>query len=167
MTQRLTSRSEAQTLEIARLFAASLRRGDVVALSGELGAGKTQFVKGVCRHFGVRELVASPTFILLNRYSGTDESGRELLFYHLDLYRVKSLDEVYDLGFEEFSSGDGICLIEWAEQMTQLLPAHRYDILLEHGSSEFERFISITKIFENGVDGRSQKEQDVSRSVGL
>ncbi len=167
MTQRLTSRSEAQTLEIARSFAASLRRGDVVALSGELGAGKTQFVKGVCRHFGVRELVASPTFILLNRYSGTDESGRELLIYHLDLYRVKSLDEVYDLGFEEFSSGDAICLIEWAERMTQLLPVQRHDVFLEHGSSEFERFISIMKISENGVDRTRQRQNNASRSVGL
>lgn len=166
MTQRLTSRSEAQTLEIAQSFAASLRRGDVVALSGELGAGKTQFVKGVCRHFGVHELVASPTFILLNRYSGTDEGGRELLIYHLDLYRVKSLDEVYDLGFEEFSSGDGFCLIEWAERMSQLLPAYRYDILLEHGSSESERIISITTISENGADSGSRKQRDVRRSIG-
>ncbi len=165
MTRTFTTISEDHTLDVARSFAADLRRGDVVALYGELGAGKTQFVKGVCRHFGVHELVASPTFILLNRYSGTDESGRELLIYHVDLYRVKSLDEVYDLGFEEFSSGDGICLIEWAERMSQLLPAHRYDILLEHGSSESERIISITKIAENGTDSGSRKEQDV-RSIG-
>ncbi len=135
--------SEQETLALARALAGRLRRGDVVALLGELGTGKTVFVKGICRAFGAEEHVSSPSFIILNRYEGKDQSNRELLIYHLDLYRVKSLDEIYDLGFEEFFYGDGITLIEWAEQLGDLLPSKRYDVHLSYGESDSHRRITI------------------------
>lgn len=148
MAQTVITHSEEETRSFARSFASSLRRGDVVALYGELGAGKTQFIKGVCQHFGVREPVASPTFVLLNRYSGVDREGRELLVYHFDLYRIRSLDEVYDLGFEEILHGNGITLIEWAEVMEELLPVPRYDVRLELGLVESERRITVEQVRE-------------------
>ena len=135
--------SEQESLALARAFAGRLQRGDVVALLGELGTGKTLFVKGICEAFGTREHVSSPSFIILNRCEGKDQSNRELLIYHLDLYRVKSLDEIYDLGYEEFFYGDGITLVEWAEQLGDLLPSKRYDVHLSYGESESHRRITI------------------------
>ena len=140
-----TTKSVEETLTIASTFAERLRRGDIVALYGELGSGKTQFAKGVCDYFGVGEHVTSPTFVLLNRHSGKDATGRELLIFHFDLYRIKSLSEIYDLGYEEFFSQDGICLIEWADQLADLLPARRYDVRLSFGKTEDERIVEMTK----------------------
>jgi tRNA threonylcarbamoyladenosine biosynthesis protein TsaE len=94
-----------ETIALGRSFARSLKRGDVVALVGELGSGKTQFVKGVCEGLNVRSTVTSPTFVVLNRYEGRDEIGNELLVHHLDLYRIRSTQELYDLGYVMFSYG--------------------------------------------------------------
>ena len=135
--------SAEETIAFARTFAGNLRRGDVVALYGDLGSGKTQFVKGVCQAFKVRTPATSPSFVILNRYDGTDENGNELLMYHFDLYRVKSVAEMYDLGYEEFLKSDGICLIEWAEMLGELLPKQRHDVRFFLGTEENERQIEI------------------------
>jgi len=137
--------SPAETRAVASTFALELRRGDIVALYGDLGSGKTQFAKGLCEYFNAREHITSPTFVLLNRYNGKDAAGKELLIFHFDLYRIKSLAEVYDLGYEEFFSQDGICLIEWAEQLAELLPSRRYDVKISFGRTENDRIIEITK----------------------
>jgi tRNA threonylcarbamoyladenosine biosynthesis protein TsaE len=143
--EHLTS-SEQETLTLARSFARRLARGDVVALTGELGTGKTRFVKGVCEAFGAQQRVSSPSFIILNRYAGVDGENRELFLYHLDLYRIRSLEEIYDLGYEEFLYGDGITLIEWAEQLGDLLPPKRYDVRLSYGEADTGRRISIEPV---------------------
>lgn len=149
--QRHTTHSEEETRAVARSLAERLQRGDVVALMGELGAGKTQFVKGVCEAFGVKEHVMSPSFVILNRYSGRDTSGAELLLYHLDLYRVASIEEVYDIGIEEVVYGDGITVIEWAELLEEMLPANRYDVRLSFGAEAHERLITIERRAEADV----------------
>lgn len=146
MPESVVTSSEEQTIAFAARWANSLKRGDVVALYGDLGSGKTQFVKGVCRAFGVHEHVTSPSFIILNRYAGQEEDKNELLIYHLDLYRVKSIDEIYDIGYEEILYGDGICLIEWAEVLGELLPSRRVDVRLSFGESEQIRLIEISRI---------------------
>lgn len=120
------SKSPEETADHAASFASTLGRNDVVALIGELGSGKTQFVKGVCRYFEVEDLVSSPTFVMLHRYIGKDKRQNELLIYHFDLYRVKSLPEVLELGYEEFFHGNGICLIEWADRLGVLMPQIRF-----------------------------------------
>jgi tRNA threonylcarbamoyladenosine biosynthesis protein TsaE len=148
MNQGFHSSSAAETHLLARRFAAGLRRGDIVALSGELGSGKTQFVQGVAEHFGVREPVTSPTFVVLNRYTGSDDSGNELLLYHFDFYRIRSAAELYDLGFEEVLGLDGIVLIEWADLFAALLPPQRVNISFRHGSTEQERTIEIERVEE-------------------
>ena len=88
----------------------------------------------------------SPSFVILNRYNGMDEQKSELLLYHFDLYRVKSITEIYDLGYEEFLHGDGVCLIEWAEMLGELLPEQRYDVRFSLGSDENERRIEIAGV---------------------
>jgi tRNA threonylcarbamoyladenosine biosynthesis protein TsaE len=146
MIEAHTTTSTEETISFAGAFAGNLRRGDVVALYGDLGSGKTQFVKGVCRTFKAHTPATSPSFVILNRYDGVDKSGNELLMYHFDLYRVKSLTELYDLGYEEFLQGDGICLVEWAEMLDDLLPERRYDVRLSVGANENERRIEINEV---------------------
>lgn len=140
------SKSPGETLEIAASFASTLKRNDVVALVGELGSGKTQFVKGICRFFGVHDVVTSPTFVMLHRYEGLDEFRKEILLYHFDLYRTTSPSEVYDLGYEEFFRGNGICMIEWADMLGDLMPVTRTDIRFSFGSGEQERRIEIHRL---------------------
>jgi tRNA threonylcarbamoyladenosine biosynthesis protein TsaE len=148
MSETRTTTSAEETIAFARAFAGRLRRGDVVTLFGDLGSGKTQFVKGVCQAFKTLTPATSPSFVILNRYNGTDERKSELLLYHFDLYRVKSLAEIYDLGYEEFLQSDGVCLIEWAEMLVELLPKQRYDVRFSLGADENERRIEIAGVYK-------------------
>jgi tRNA threonylcarbamoyladenosine biosynthesis protein TsaE len=109
-----------------------------VAVTGSLGTGKTRFIQGICSGLGVREHVASPTFTIVNEYRTPS-----LEVFHFDLYRVNSAQEIVDLGFEEYCSGEGVCLIEWAEKAGGLLPARRWDVALGFGEDRDEREISI------------------------
>ncbi|MFZ5516200.1 MAG: tRNA (adenosine(37)-N6)-threonylcarbamoyltransferase complex ATPase subunit type 1 TsaE [Candidatus Zhuqueibacterota bacterium] len=129
MVELFVSYSDAETMAWGEKISRSLRPGDVVAFFGDLGSGKTRTVQGICRGLGCFEQVSSPTFTLINEYSGT------FPVYHFDLYRIESEREIYDLGYEEYFNGDGVCLIEWAERIAGLLPAIRIDIFLE-GSFE-------------------------------
>ena len=138
---RYHNHSEQETIALGKQFARSLKRGDVVATYGDLGAGKTRFIKGICDGLGVREHVASPTFTIVNEYAVVD-----LKVYHFDFYRVQSLKEIIDIGFEEYVNGDGICLIEWAEKAQSLLPAQRYDVHLSLGENPESREIVIEEI---------------------
>ncbi len=117
MNKVFKSNSEAQTKDIAAKFAEYLEKNDIVALKGDLGAGKSIFVKGVCRKLGIEEKkVKSPTFTLLNIYENSTT------IYHLDLYRISDIDELFYLGFDEFTDSGGITLIEWAEKIYEVLP---------------------------------------------
>ena len=113
------SHSPAETIALARTLAATLRRGAVLALSGDLGAGKTHFVKGLAAGLGTAASVTSPTFTLLHEYPG----GR-LPLYHFDFYRLDDADEALRIGLDEYLDGDGACVIEWAEKFPALLPRH-------------------------------------------
>jgi tRNA threonylcarbamoyladenosine biosynthesis protein TsaE len=145
MTGQYRTRSTEETRQVAKEFAGTLQRGDIVALVGDLGAGKTQFVKGVCEALLVSSPVASPTFVLLHRYLGKDPFGMELIIYHLDLYRIASTSEILDLGYEELFYGKGICLVEWADRLGDLLPDPRIDVRIMLGATEEERDIVITR----------------------
>lgn len=126
MIERRISTGEAETLEIAAAFARSLVPGTVVALYGDLGAGKTVFVRGVADALGVREAVTSPTFTLIHEYRGT------LPLYHMDLYRLNTPREIMEIGVEEYFYGDGVCLVEWAEKLGELLPEDAVRITIRH-----------------------------------
>jgi len=86
---------------------------------GEMGAGKTTFIKAVCEELGVEETVSSPTFSIVNEYAAADQ-----IIYHFDFYRIKNLQEAYDIGYEEYFYSGNICLIEWPERVAELLPEH-------------------------------------------
>lgn len=94
----------------------------VFTLTGDLGAGKTTFTQAICRHLGVQENVTSPTFSLVNEYTYLDEKGNELLFRHLDLYRLKNIEEALDIGIEDYLYDGNYCFIEWPEIIGPLLP---------------------------------------------
>lgn len=98
-------------------LAEEISPGQVVALIGDLGVGKTVFTQGFARGLGISEPVASPTFTIIQEY----DSGR-MPFYHFDVYRIGSPDEMYDIGYEDYVYGDGVCLIEWADLIEELLP---------------------------------------------
>ncbi len=90
--------------------------------TGEIGAGKTTFIQSFCNHFEVREHVTSPTFSLVNEYSYTDRNNEEQLIYHMDLYRLKTLQEALDIGIEEYLYGKNYCLIEWPKLIEPIIP---------------------------------------------
>ncbi len=127
--------SAAATMALGRRLAAHLGPGDVVALYGDLGAGKTHLVKGICAALGVPEAaVTSPTFTLVNEYA-----GRDFPVYHLDAYRVRRIEEFFELGYEEYVYGEGLCLVEWPEKLEGLLPPHTLRLRLEHLGGHLRR----------------------------
>ena len=111
------SNSAEETIAAGRNYARSARRGDVFALTGDLGAGKTQFVKGFVAGLGSSAEVTSPTFVLVHEY----ENGR-LPVYHFDFYRLDNSEAVLRLGFDDYVFGDGVALIEWADRSPDLIP---------------------------------------------
>lgn len=127
MTQRVltvTSRSVEETRIIGACLAPALLPGDVISLSGDLGAGKTAFVQGIAAASGVEDRVTSPSFTIVHEYDG------RYPLIHLDVYRLDSFQEVLDLGFEEFLDPDAIVLIEWGEAIFPLLPRRHLEVEL-------------------------------------
>lgn len=136
---RLDLPDEASTEALARRLAPIVQPGDVLALWGDLGAGKTVFARAFVRARGdAFEDVPSPTFTLVQVYDPTD--GSEAPTYHFDLFRLKSFEETYELGIEEAFTG-GISLVEWPDRLGRLLPAHRLDIKLAEGSAPDARSV--------------------------
>jgi len=110
----------------------------IFLFDGEMGAGKTTFIKIFCKILGIKDSVSSPTYSIVNEYEGEKNT-----VYHFDFYRIKNIREAYDLGYEEYFYGDGICLIEWPERIEELLPKHyiKVEILILGESSRSFKFI--------------------------
>jgi tRNA threonylcarbamoyladenosine biosynthesis protein TsaE len=125
------SHSAAQTVRVGQRLGELLRAGDLVVLLGDFGAGKTHLIKGVAQGLGSTDLVNSPSFVLINQYRAGPQHGR-IPIYHADLYRIEDPDELAAIGIEEAWSGDGVCLIEWAEHAGDWLPQERLAIHLQH-----------------------------------
>src|SRR5687768_5836832 len=136
-TSEVTASPE-ETAAVGKRLAATLGAGDVVALTGELGAGKTCFVQGLVRGLGVEGRATSPTFVLVNEYRG------RLPVHHVDAYRTASLTELIDLGLLDLMGGDGVTLIEWADRAEPLLPARTVRVRIE-GLCDEPRAITITR----------------------
>lgn len=105
--------------EAARQFIAEMGDRKVFAFYGSMGAGKTTFVKAVCEELGVEDVITSPTFAIINEYHA---EARDLTIYHFDFYRIKKLEEVYDMGYEDYFYSGALCFIEWPELIEDLLP---------------------------------------------
>lgn len=133
------SESAEETVAFGRKRGGAIRKGDVVALSGDLGSGKTQFVKGIVAGLGSDAAVTSPTFTLLHEYSG----GR-LPIYHFDFYRLEDRAAALRLGFDDYFFGDGVSLIEWADRFPDLIPPEAEWIVFEM-KSENTRIIDSRK----------------------
>lgn len=118
--------SEKDTFEFGKEFSKTIKPGDVVCISGDLGVGKTIFTKGFAEGLGITEPVSSPTFTIVQVY---DEGKMPL--YHFDVYRIGDVSEMEEIGYEDYFFGDGVCLIEWAELIDEIIPENAYKVLIE------------------------------------
>lgn len=135
------SNSIDDTKKIALKFSVELKPGDVIALKGDLGAGKTAFTSGLAEGIGVSNIVSSPTFTIINEYL-----NGKFPVYHFDLYRLGSEDDLYDIGIDEYLFGDGICVVEWPELVEGIVDNYYVvEILKDLNISEDYRKIFITK----------------------
>lgn len=129
-TYTFTSHSSEETMDFASNLAKNLHIGDVVVLTGELGAGKTKFTEGFLRHFCLDKEISSPTFNIVNEYKKDD-----IKIYHFDVYRLEDVSEFYEIGGEEYLSS-GICLIEWGELIQEALPSNSIKISFKKDDSD-------------------------------
>ncbi len=129
--------SESETETVGEALATTLSPGTVIAFTGDLGAGKTAFTRGLARGLGISERVTSPTFTIVNEYEG----GRLPLF-HFDMYRLESSEELFDIGWEDYLRRGGVCAVEWSEKVADaLVGALRVDI--RRGEGERDRVITV------------------------
>lgn len=118
--------SPEETFEAGKQLGLLAKPGDVYTLNGDLGVGKTVFTKGIAKGLGITEHVNSPTFTIVQVY----ESGR-LPFYHFDVYRIGDIEEMDEIGYEDYFYGDGVCIVEWAELVAELIPSTAKKITIE------------------------------------
>lgn len=114
-----------QTASLGQRLGALLQRGDCVCLTGDLGTGKTAFTGGIAKSLGIDDYITSPTFTIVNEYEG------RLPLYHFDVYRIGDVSEMHETGYDEYISGDGITVIEWAELISEILPDERIEVIIE------------------------------------
>lgn len=138
-----SSLSPQDTFECAKQMGENARAGDVVCLIGNLGVGKTLFSQGFARGMGIEENVNSPTFTIVQEY----RDGK-LPLYHFDVYRIEDSEEMEEVGFNDMIYGDGVCLIEWADMIEDILPEHYKKVVIE-------------KDLEKGFDFRRITEEDI------
>ena len=131
------------TKQIAKKLAQQAKPKDIYCLNGDLGAGKTAFSKGFAEGLLIQDNITSPTFNIMNIYEG------RLNLYHFDVYRIKDIEEMYDTGYEEFFFGDGVCLIEWAEMIEQILPKESIKINISKDLLKDENYRLIEVTYDN------------------
>ncbi|MDD7643342.1 MAG: tRNA (adenosine(37)-N6)-threonylcarbamoyltransferase complex ATPase subunit type 1 TsaE [bacterium] len=136
--------SPEETFAIAKRLGEQAQPGTVYTLTGDLGVGKTVFAQGLASGLGIEEAINSPTFTIVQVY----DEGR-LPFYHFDVYRIGDIEEMEEIGYEDYFYGDGVCLVEWAELIEELLPGKRVELLIE-------------KDLEKGFDYRRITLQEVT-----
>ena len=132
-------RDETETKKFATDVAQTLKKGDVIALVGDLGTGKTTLSKYIAEALGIIETITSPTFTIVQEY----HSGR-LPLYHFDVYRVDDIEEMYRIGYEEYFYGEGVCIVEWADIVEEIIPEDAKVIFIEYGKDEGERLYRCT-----------------------
>lgn len=134
---RFTSNSPDDTEKVGFCLGSIVKKGYVVCLIGDLGAGKTEFVKGFARGVGVEDYITSPTFTIINEYRG------RLPLYHFDVYRLDGTDDMQDIGYEEYFYGDGVSVIEWADLIMDIIPHENIIVSISKDLEEGENFREI------------------------
>ena len=132
------SNSPAETEDLGAALAERLKPGTVVAFSGDLGAGKTAFVRGMARGLGISERVTSPTFTIVNEYEGS-----RLPLFHFDMYRLGSSDELFDIGWEDYLVRGGVCAVEWSENVSDAMEGDCIRVDIRRGAHDNQRLITI------------------------
>lgn len=135
--------SPEETRELGRKIGAEAAPGSVYTLVGDLGVGKTVFTQGIAEGLEIEEPICSPTFTIVQVY----EEGR-MPFYHFDVYRIGDIEEMDEIGYEDYFYGEGVCMIEWANLIEEILPEHRFDITIE---KDLEKGFDYRKITINEV----------------
>jgi tRNA threonylcarbamoyladenosine biosynthesis protein TsaE len=134
MVIKILSNGEQQTYDLGYKLGTLLQRKDIVCMTGDLGAGKTTLTKGIAEGLGVTECVTSPTFTIIHEYMG------RMPLYHFDVYRIQHVEEMEDLGYEEYFYGDGVCIIEWIH-MTKNMEQDCREIEIKGTTLHFEKII--------------------------
>ena len=140
----IETRSPEETFELGKKIGRAARPGQVYTLTGDLGVGKTVFTQGVAAGLDITEPVSSPTFTIIQIY----ESGR-LPFYHFDVYRIGDIEEMEEIGYDDYFFGEGICLIEWANLIEEILPDNRIKITIE---KDLEQGFDYRRITIDGLE---------------
>ena len=139
-----------ETYEAGKKIGEKARPGQIYTLTGDLGVGKTVFTQGVAAGLGITEPVNSPTFTIVQEY----EDGR-LPFYHFDVYRIGAVDEMDEIGYDDYFFGEGICLIEWAELIEDILPENRIQVIIE---KDLEKGFDYRKITITGLENEEERK---------
>ena len=132
--KKIVIKNEEETKKFGKQLCEKLTAGSIVALTGDLGTGKTTLTKAIAAGLGVTDVITSPTFNIVKQY----DSGR-LPLYHFDVYRIGDVDEMYEIGYEEYFFGEGVCVIEWADLIDEIIPDDAMRIEIEYGEKEGER----------------------------
>lgn len=135
----IETRSAKETYDLGKKIGSQAKAGEVYTLVGDLGVGKTVFTQGLAKGLGIEEPISSPTFTIVQVY----EDGR-LQFYHFDVYRIGDIEEMDEIGFEDYVYGEGVSLIEWANLIDEILPANRTEITIEKDLEQGFDFRRIT-----------------------
>lgn len=136
------SESERDTEALGEALARQMAPGAVVAFTGDLGAGKTAFVRGMARGLGIQARVTSPTFTIVNEYDG------DVPLFHFDMYRLASSDELYDIGWDDYLARGGVCAVEWSERVADALPPDAICVDVARGETDASRVITVTGLEE-------------------
>ena len=152
---KLTVNNLKDTEHIGKIISNCLEKGTVICLDGDLGVGKTSLTQFIAREFGIDEYITSPTFTIIKEYQG------RLPFYHMDVYRIDSEDDMYDLGYDEYIYSEGVTIIEWSHKIEGILPEDRINIeiqrlndqsrlmIIDGKGSTYEKLIEELKKYEN------------------
>jgi tRNA threonylcarbamoyladenosine biosynthesis protein TsaE len=132
---KIISKNEEQTYRLGEYLGKVLQQGDIICLTGDLGAGKTAFTKGIGIGLDIKEFITSPTYTIINEYDG------RIPLFHFDVYRLEGVEEMYELGYEEYFFGDGAVVIEWADIVKEIIPQERLWITILRGKEEDTREI--------------------------
>lgn len=143
-----------ETLALGEGLGQLLQQGMVLSLDGDLGAGKTHFTKGIAAGLGIEDYITSPSFTIVNEYEG------RLKLFHFDVYRIDDLGEMYEIGFDEYLYGEGVCVVEWGSMVRELLPKHTVNISIKRqDNDDFIREITVEVGFEQDTLGGLRSSQ--------